>query len=50
LGLAVLGTVLLSILCIAIDAFERLTVFVKEYDPWQLDEAIIVMLFAGVAA
>lgn len=48
--LAALGTVILSIFCVAIDAFERLVAFVDHHEAWQLDEAIIILLVAGMAS
>jgi PAS domain S-box-containing protein len=40
----------LCILCVRIDAFERLIAFVEKHEAWQLDEAIIVLLFVGAAS
>jgi PAS domain S-box-containing protein len=48
--LALLGAVALSIVCVEIDAFEQLSAFVHKHDSWQVDEAIVVLLFAGAAS
>jgi PAS domain S-box-containing protein len=45
-----LGAVLLSFLCIKINAFEQFTAFAEKNEAWQIDEAIIVLLFAGAAS
>ena len=41
---------ILSILCVKIDAFERLVTWVERHEAWQLDEAVIILLVTGVAA
>jgi PAS domain S-box-containing protein len=46
----VLGTAILSVLCVQINAFEQLAVFVERHESWQIDEAIIVLLVAGAAS
>jgi PAS domain-containing protein len=46
---ALLGTALLSILCVRIEAVEKLAAFVKRYEAWPVDGAIVVLLCAGVA-
>jgi PAS domain S-box-containing protein len=48
--LALLGTLMLSILCERIDAFGRLAAFVEQHEAWQLDELMIVLLCGGIAA
>jgi PAS domain-containing protein len=45
-----LGAAVLCILCVRIDAFDRLISFVERHEAWQLDEAIIVLLFVGAAS
>jgi PAS domain S-box-containing protein len=48
--LALLGAVALSIFCFENDAFEQLAAFAHAHDTWQVDEAIVVLLFAGAAS
>jgi PAS domain S-box-containing protein len=48
--LASLGAVVLSVFCVENDAFEQLAAFAHKHDSWQVDELIIVLLFAGAAS
>ncbi|MEG3089186.1 PAS domain S-box protein [Sphingomonas sp. PB4P5] len=45
-----LGAALLSIFCVKANAFEQLTAFAERNEVWQIDEAIIVLLFIGAAS
>ncbi|MEG3088187.1 PAS domain-containing sensor histidine kinase [Sphingomonas sp. PB4P5] len=39
----------LSIFCVAVNAFEHFTAFAVRHEAWQIDEAVIVLLFAGAS-
>ena len=47
---ALLGTVVLSLFCAKIQAYEQLSAFVARHEAWQVDELIIVLLCGGMMA
>jgi PAS domain S-box-containing protein len=48
--IAASGATVLSVFCVVNDIFEKLAAFLQKHDTWQLDEALIVLLFAGAAS
>jgi PAS domain S-box-containing protein len=45
-----LGAGVLSFLCVKMNAFEQFTTFAEKNEAWQIDEALIVLLFVGAAS
>ncbi|MEN2787985.1 PAS domain S-box protein [Sphingomonas qilianensis] len=48
--LAAIAAVLLTVLCVFSDAFARIVAFGATHEAWRIDEAIVLLLFSGMAA